>query len=155
MKSLNVDARLQQRLQEAELRLPEVDSELASPEVLSSSERLKDLGRERARLARIVTASRELRAAVEGHGGAAELLEEAEDPEMKALAEEELSVLSKRIEQLSLQVRELLIPRDPLEDRAAVIEIRAGTGAMKQDFSRRISYECTADSRSATGCPST
>jgi peptide chain release factor 1 len=128
MKSLNVDSRIQQRLQEAELRLPEVDSELASPEVLSSPERLRDLGRERARLARIVTASRELRAAVEGHGGTAELLEEAEDPEMKALAEEELSVLGERIEQLSLQVCELLIPPDPLEDRAAVIEIRAGTG---------------------------
>jgi peptide chain release factor 1 len=128
MKSLNVDPRLLRRLEDAEVRLPEVDSELASPEVLSNPERLKDLGRERARLDKIVTVSRELRAAVEGHDGAAELLEEADDPEMKGLAEEELSVLSERIEQLALQVRELLIPPDPLEDRAAVVEIRAGAG---------------------------
>ncbi len=128
MRSPNVDSRLLQRLEEAELRLPELDSELASPEVLSSPERLKDLGRERARLDRIVTASRELRTAVEDQRSAAELLEETDDPEMKALAEEELSVLGKRIEQLALQVRELLIPPDPLADRAAVIEIRAGTG---------------------------
>ena len=128
MKSLNVDPRLQRRLEEAEVRLPEVDSELASPEVLANPERLKDLGRERARLNRIVTVSRELREAVQGHEGAAELLEETDDPEMKGLAEEELSVLSERIEQLGLQVRELLIPPDPLEDRPAVIEIRAGAG---------------------------
>ena len=128
MKSPNIDSRLQQRLQEAELRLPGLDSELANPEVLSNPERLKDLGRERAHVDRIVTASRELRTAVEGHRGAAELLEETDDPEMKGLAEEELSVLGKRIEQIALQARELLIPPDPLEDRAAVIEIRAGTG---------------------------
>jgi len=128
MKSLNLDARLQRRLEEAELRLPEVDSELASPEVLSSPERLRDLGRERARLDRIVTVSRALRSAVEDHEGAGELLEEADDPEMRELASEELAVLSERIERLALQVRELLIPPDPLEDRAAVIEIRAGTG---------------------------
>ena len=128
MKSPNLDPRLRQRLEEAELRLPELDLELASPEVLSRPERLKDLGRERAHLDRIVTASRELRAAVEGHHGAAELLHETDDPEMKGLAEEELSVLGRRIEQLALQARELLIPPDPLSDRAAVIEIRAGTG---------------------------
>jgi peptide chain release factor 1 len=128
MKSLNLDVRLQRRLEEAELRLPEVDSELASPEVLSSPERLRDLGRERARLNRIVTVSRALRAAVKDHEGAGELLEEADDPEMRELASEELAVLSERIERLALQVRELLIPSDPLEDRAAVIEIRAGTG---------------------------
>lgn len=128
MKSPNVDPRLQQRLEDAELRLPEVDSELASPEVLASPERLKDLGRERARLGRIVRVSRELRSATEGHCEATELLKETDDPEMKGLAEEEISVLGKRIEQLALQVRELLIPADPIEDRAAVIEIRAGTG---------------------------
>lgn len=128
MKSPNIDPRLQQRLEEAELRLPEVDSQLASPEVLSSPKRLKDLGRERARLDEIVTASRELRSAIEGHSEAVELLQETDDPEMKGLAEEEISVLGKRIEQLALQVRELLIPPDPLEDRAAVVEIRAGAG---------------------------
>ncbi len=128
MKSPNIDPRLQQRLEEAELRLPEVDSQLASPEVLSSPKRLKDLGRERARLDEIVTASRELRSAIEGQSEAVELLQETDDPEMKGLAEEEISVLGKRIEQLALQVRELLIPPDPLEDRAAVVEIRAGAG---------------------------
>ena len=105
MKSPHVDPRLQQRLEEAELRLPEVDSQLASPEVLSSPKRLKDLGRERARLDEIVTASRELRSAIEGHSEAVELLQETDDPEMKGLAEEEISVLGKRIEQLAANVR--------------------------------------------------
>ena len=63
MKSPSVDPRLQQRLEDAELRLPELDSELASPEVLASPERLKDLGRERARLDRIVRASSDVASA--------------------------------------------------------------------------------------------
>ena len=126
MKSL--DPRLQQRLEEAELRFGELDSELASPEVLANPDRLRVLGQERARLDQIVTTSRALTGAIEEHEGATELLNEADDAEMKSLAEQELKELDERIEQLGLKVRELLIPPDPLADRAAVIEIRAGTG---------------------------
>ncbi|MEE2898694.1 MAG: peptide chain release factor 1 [Gemmatimonadota bacterium] len=128
MKGLRVDPRLQQRLEEAELRMPEVDSELASPDVLSNPERLKELGRERARVDQIVTANRALRSVVEDHEAAAELLDEADDVETKEFAETEISELGRRFEQLERQVRDLLIPRDPLADRAAVIEIRAGAG---------------------------
>ncbi len=128
MKVLRIDPRLQQRLEEAELRMPEVDSELASPDVLSNPGRLKELGRERARVDQIVTASRALRSVVEDHEAAAELLDEADDLETKEFAEAELSELEQRFEQVELQVRDLLIPPDPLADRAAVIEIRAGAG---------------------------
>lgn len=108
--------------------MPEVDSELASPDVLSNPERLKELGRERARVDQIVTANRALRSVVEDHEAAAELLDEADDVETKEFAETEISELGRRFEQLERQVRDLLIPRDPLADRAAVIEIRAGAG---------------------------
>lgn len=127
MKAL-IDPRLDERLANAERRLAGVEEALASPEVLSSRERLKELGQEHSQLEPVVTAGRELRSLVVEHAGALELLEEADDPEMKALAADEAAELLVRIERISGRVKELLIPPDPLADRPAVIEIRAGTG---------------------------
>jgi peptide chain release factor 1 len=59
---------------------------------------------------------------------ARELSQTAEDADLRELAEAEAAELEERLEQLESEVRELLTPRDPLDDRAAVIEIRAGTG---------------------------
>jgi peptide chain release factor 1 len=128
MKPPNLDPRMDERLAEAEQRFAGVDQELAGPDVLSNPDRLKELGQERAQLEPIVTVGRQLRSAIEEHKGALELLEESEDAEMKALAEEEAAELEDRIDSLTARVRELLIPADPLDDRAAVVEIRAGTG---------------------------
>ena len=128
MKSPTLDPRLEDRLRHAERRFAEVDSELASPDVLSSPSRTRELGQERAHLDDLVTASRELTSALGQYQGVRELLNESDDSEMRALAEEELAQLDERIGQLGSLVRELLIPPDPLADRAAVVEIRAGTG---------------------------
>jgi peptide chain release factor 1 len=119
---------MNQRLLEAEERLAEVDRSLAEPEVHSDLTQLRELGQERAHLEPVVLAGRALRASIEEHAGARELSEESEDPEMRAMADEEVTELAARIEELTAQVRELLIPKDPLEDRAAVVEIRAGAG---------------------------
>jgi peptide chain release factor 1 len=56
------------------------------------------------------------------------MLEESDEADLTALAEEEVAALERRIGEVSARVRELLIPPDPLADRAAVVEIRAGTG---------------------------
>ena len=125
---VQLDPRLEERLSEAERRFVGVDEALASPEVLSSPDRLRELGRERSHLDPIVRVGRELRGAIEEHEGALQLIGEADDPEMKALAEEEATELEARIERLSATAKELLIPPDPLDDRAAVVEVRAGTG---------------------------
>jgi peptide chain release factor 1 len=119
---------LDQRLREAEERFAELDRSLASPEVLSSVERMRELGQERAQLQPLVETGRSLRAALMEQEGAEALLTEAEDPELRSLAEEEVSSLQTRIDSLLAQSRKLLIPKDPMEDRAAVVEIRAGTG---------------------------
>jgi len=128
MKAPILDPRIDERLTEAELRFAGIDEALANPEVLSKPDNLRDLGRERSRLEPIVTTGRELRAAMEERQGAVEVIAETEDPEMKALAEEEVAALSVRIDSLLAGLKELLIPSDPLDDRAAVVEIRAGTG---------------------------
>jgi len=128
MKTPTLDSRLDQRLREAEERFAELDRSLTSPEVLSSVERMRELGQERAQLQPLVETGRSLRVALMEQEGAETLLNEAEDPEMRSLAEEEVSSLQARIDSLLAQARKLLIPKDPMEDRAAVVEIRAGTG---------------------------
>jgi peptide chain release factor 1 len=128
MKANTLDPRMGERLDDAEARFAAIDQELASPEVFDRPDRLRELGQARSHLEPIVTTGRELRGAIEEHRGAVELMNEADDPEMRSLAEEEAEALQDRIERLTSEMRELLIPPDPLEDRAAVVEIRAGTG---------------------------
>jgi len=128
MKTPTLDPRLEQRLREAEARFTEVERALASAEVLAHPEQLRELGQERAHLEPVVETARRLRAALQEHQGASELANEAEDPDMRSMAEEEIAGLEDRIEHLTRDARERLVPRDPLEDRAAVVEIRAGTG---------------------------
>ncbi len=123
-----LDQRLQTRLSEAEERLGDVDRELSEPGVASDPDRLRALGQERAELEPLVSAAAELRSLLAELEGARSMADEDDDPELKALAEEETTELEARLEELEIRVRTLLIPKDPLEDRAAVVEIRAGTG---------------------------
>ncbi|MDH3271159.1 MAG: peptide chain release factor 1 [Gemmatimonadota bacterium] len=128
MKSSTLDPRIDDRLSDAERRFEGVEEALSSPDVLGDPDKLRSLGQERAQLEPIVSVGRELRQVLEERKGALELLEGSEDPEMKALAEEEANALHARIETLTAKVKELLIPPDPLADRPAVVEVRAGTG---------------------------
>jgi peptide chain release factor 1 len=128
MTTPSLDPRLVARLREAEQRFAELDRSLASPEVLASPGRLRDLGQERAHLEPLVDSGRALLTALREHDEAVALAADADDPEMRGLAEDEVASLRGRIDVLVDQVRELLTPRDPMEDRAAVVEIRAGTG---------------------------
>ncbi|MFQ5536748.1 MAG: peptide chain release factor 1 [Gemmatimonadota bacterium] len=128
MSTPTLDPRLDQRLRESAERFARLDEELSSPEVLTNPDRLRELGRERAYLEPVVEAGRELRSALAEYEGALELASESDDPEMRALAEAEVAELERRIEELKGRVRGLLVPPDPLEDRPAVVEIRAGTG---------------------------
>jgi peptide chain release factor 1 len=128
MKTPELDPRLDQRLRDAEVRFVELDEALASPKVLGRPDQLRELGQERAHLEPVVAVAHRLRAALSEHRGAVELLEESDDEEMRAMAVEEAAGLAERIDTLMARARELLIPQDPLEDRAAVLEVRAGTG---------------------------
>ena len=128
MKPPTLDPRLNERLKEAERRFEELDAELISPEVLKSPQRLRELGQERSRLEEIVGLGRKLARATQELEGALELVEDSTDDELQALAEAECTGLQQLIGKLLLNLREVLIPKDPLSDRSAVVEIRAGTG---------------------------
>jgi peptide chain release factor 1 len=123
-----IDPRLLDRLREARKRFQEVETQLSDPAVLRDSERLKSLGQERAALEPVSTAAEEVDALIAQLEGARQLAREADDAELRSLAEAETQALEERLDGLAVEARELLIPRDPLADRPAVVEIRAGTG---------------------------
>jgi peptide chain release factor 1 len=118
-----VEARLRQALARAE----EVAAALSDPAVARDSDRLTALGREHSHLVPIVRAAERLFRLRDDLAQARELAGEA-DPEMAALVKTDLDRLPSEIAALEQELEDLLVPRDPLEDRDAIVEIRAGTG---------------------------
>jgi peptide chain release factor 1 len=117
------------RLREIELRYDDLSTQLADPGIHADPKRLRDLSREHSQLAQVVEASARLRKTRGDLGGARALLDEsAGDAEMAAMARAEVEQLSAEAERQEAELKLLLIPRDPLDDRDAVVEIRAGTG---------------------------
>ena len=96
--------------------------------MLRNPARLRELGRERAALSAAVEAGRRVDAIETEIAGAKELLADSDDPEMRELAAVEVSVLEGRLAEAEARLRNTLVPPDPMEDRPAVVEIRAGTG---------------------------
>jgi len=118
-----MEARLRQALHRAE----EVERLLADPAVAKDPAQLQSLGREHARLAPVVRLADRLARLERELEQARELADEA-DPELAALARADLARLPPEIAVLSAELHELLVPRDPHDDRDAILEIRAGTG---------------------------
>ncbi len=123
-----LDARLAHRLDEVQERFHEVQTRLSDPEVVRDPARLRELGRERAALETTVAAGRRVARLETELEGAREILADADDPEMGELAEEEIASLSEALDAALAALHAALSPPDPLDDRPAVVEVRAGTG---------------------------
>ena len=110
-------------------RYDELESLLASPELYEDPSRAAALAKEQSNLEPIITAYRRYRSACQEEADARELLEEAGgDPELRALAQETLSVSRESMEQLEQELKLLLLPKDANDDRSVIMEIRAGAG---------------------------
>ncbi len=112
-------------LADVERRFEDLERQMADPDVATNPVRLQEIGRERADIAEVVEAYRELRSVEEGISET-ELL--ASDPEMAELAEDELRSLRDRRDALTSRVKSLLVPKDPNDEKNVIVEIRAGTG---------------------------
>src|SRR5688572_24291901 len=117
------DATIQEKLR----RFDQLTEELADPAVLSSRERLRDVSREHAELTPIVSTANRLGRVKQQLAEARQMIAGA-DAEMAELAEAEAADLAAEEVSLLEELRKQLIPKDPLADRAAVVEVRAGTG---------------------------
>ncbi|MDB4949462.1 MAG: Peptide chain release factor 1 [Gemmatimonadetes bacterium] len=116
---------MEQRIEEIESRYNELGTQLADPAIVSDPKRLRDVSREHSRLGQVVEASARLRRARQE---LAEARAMADDPEMAEMAAAEAATLAADVERLETELKLLLMPRDPLDDRDAVVEVRAGTG---------------------------
>src|SRR4051794_36707651 len=120
---------MEQRLSEIRQRFDDVSSRLVDPAIHTDPARLRDLSREHSQLAQVVEAAARLEKAEGDLAGARLLLAESEgDAEMAAMAKAEIEQLGGEVAALESELKRLLVPRDPLDDRDAVVEIRAGTG---------------------------
>src|SRR5207247_11168952 len=115
------------RLRQALARAEEVAQELADPETARNPAKLRQLGREHARLDQIRQAHERLDRLERELAQAREVLQDR-DPELSQLARVDVDRVHPEITQLQNRLNELLTPVDPLADRDAIVEIRAGTG---------------------------
>lgn len=118
---------LRVRLASAVARAAEVDSLLAEPSTARDSRLLAELGRERRYLDTVVALASQLERAERELGEVREMME-GDEPEMAEVARIEERRLTDEIAQLELDIKPALLPPDPLDDRPAIVEIRAGTG---------------------------
>ncbi len=116
------------RLEQLRVHLEAVESQLQSPEVASDVRRMAELGREHNRLQETISLAERLVDSEDRVRQAREILKTEKDSEMVALAEMEIEEAEPLIEELSEELRYRLIPPDPLDSRAVIMEIRAGTG---------------------------
>ncbi|MEK7402560.1 MAG: peptide chain release factor 1 [Gemmatimonadota bacterium] len=116
---------LRDRLKEQYDRAREVEAALSDPATLKDQRKLAELGREHRQLAPVVQAYERLSKLLSENAQAGELLT---DPELADEARREFEQTQGAIVALEEQIKPLLIPRDPLNDRNAIVEIRAGTG---------------------------
>jgi peptide chain release factor 1 len=110
-----------------EARYNEIEKQLSDPEIVKDQSQYQKYVREHAELGKIVSAYRSYSRVLDGIRESRELLEDA-DTEIEELAREELDKLEARKEELEQEIRQLLLPKDPNDDKNVIVEIRAGTG---------------------------
>jgi len=116
-----------EKLNQIESRYDEMTGQLSSSEVLADSDRFQKLAKTHADLAEIVNKYREWKEIEKGLQGAKQLLE-SDDPEMKQMAYEEEKALDAQRDKTERELKLLLIPKDPNDEKNVLLEIRAGTG---------------------------
>ncbi|MBU4183948.1 MAG: peptide chain release factor 1 [Burkholderiales bacterium RIFCSPHIGHO2_02_FULL_66_10] len=106
-------------------RLHELDALLAAPDVVDSMDRFRALSREHAEVGAVIEVFNRYLQREADHASATELLQ---DPDMAEMAEEEIQSARADLETLDAELQQLLLPKDPDDERNAFMEIRAGTG---------------------------
>jgi len=117
-----------EKLDQLEARYDELTRQISSPEVLADSARYQKLARQHAELSELVAKHREWKQIEKDLAGARQMHVEADDSEMKQLAHEEEKQLAERKGIVERELKALLLPKDPNDEKNVIVEIRAGTG---------------------------
>jgi peptide chain release factor 1 len=126
---MSLDNLLIRKLQDSEARYEDLNGQLADPEVISDSKRYQKTAKAHSDLGEIVSKYQEYKSLEKNIRDTRALLRDAgQDADMKTMAEEELADLEKRLITSGDQLKILLLPKDPNDERNVILEIRAGTG---------------------------
>jgi peptide chain release factor 1 len=119
---------MNEKLEEIKLRFEEVGQLLAQPDTVSDMKKFSQLSKEYRDLEKIVVKFNQLKETRNHLQQAKEVLEKEKDAELREMAKMEIDELVPKIDQLDTDIKELLIPKDPNDDKNVLLEIRAGTG---------------------------
>lgn len=116
------------KLQVLKDKFDRIEEQLSDPEIVKDQEKLINLSRERSELTEIVEAYNSYTSVLKDIQGNQELIESGDDKDLAEMAEAELDDLKSKKEQLEEDIKVLLIPKDPNDNKDVIVEIRAGTG---------------------------
>jgi peptide chain release factor 1 len=117
-----------EKLEQLESRYAELTEQISSPDVHSDSGRFQKLAKQHADMGEIVAKYKEWKEIEKGLVGTKQMLFESEDAEMKQMAHDEQRELEARKEIVERELKYMLMPKDPNDDKNVIVEIRAGTG---------------------------
>jgi len=119
---------LSEKLDQLGARYDDLTQQLSTQELVSDSSRFQKVAKQHAELAEIVAKHREYKQIEKDLSGAHQMFLEADDAEMKQLAHDEEKQLAARKETVERELKLLLLPKDPNDEKSVILEIRAGTG---------------------------
>ena len=117
-----------ERLDQIEARYEELTQALASPDIIGDSSKYQKTAKAHSEIADIVEKYREYKDLKKGIAESKAVLADEKDPEMRAYAQEELEKLEPRVLTIEEELKVLLLPKDPNDEKNVILEIRAGTG---------------------------
>ena len=115
------------RLQQMEARYEELGSQLADPEIVNDQQKYQKTAKQHRDLQEVVDKFRQYKQIKNGADDARGMLNES-DPEIRAMATEELAQLEARLPAIEEDLKVMLLPKDPNDEKNVILEIRAGTG---------------------------
>lgn len=116
------------KLEDILIRFEEIMGELNEPTVTNNQERFRALMKEQSDLTPLVEAYKEYKKCKQDIEDSLSMLETESDEDMKEMLKEELNAAKKRVEELEQELKILLLPRDPNDEKNVIVEIRAGAG---------------------------
>ena len=119
---------MQERLERLKARFTELETEIQNPNLLKDAKRYKETMREHSYLSSLMEEYSIFKDTESAILNTKELVRDADDPDMKEMAKEELKELEERLAASEAKIKVLLIPPDPLEEKNIIMEIRGGTG---------------------------
>jgi peptide chain release factor 1 len=116
------------RLDQIEAKYEELNKALSSPDIVNDSAKYQKTAKAHSEISEVVEKYREYKDLTRGIAESKAMLASETDAEMRAYAEEELARLQSRVEQVDNEIKMLLVPKDPNDEKNVILEIRAGTG---------------------------